>query len=243
MRTMKKLRLLAPDQLRVGGLRGVAMRTLMKMRLLTLLLLLLGNPTFVAASCGDADDSGAVTVTDGVQTLRAAAGLSSTCTPARCDLDGGGSISVSDGVNVLRAAAGVTVNLACPGSAATCTAANVTVTLAVPEPIGAATLTLAYPTSVVSLPGSGDAAAARVTILTSASLFNAGEPNDRDTDVTFALVATDGLDDGDLLRVRFDCLGAAPSASQFGCMLADVFAPDALTKVSGATCRVTVVAE
>ena len=181
--------------------------------------------------------------TDGVQTLRAAAGLSSSCTPARCDLDDGGSISVTDGVNVLRAAAGLTVNLACPGAAPACTAANVTVTLAVPEPIGAATLTLTYPTSAVTLPGSGDAAAERVTILTSASLLNNGSPNDHDDDVTFLLIAPDGLDDGDLLRVRFDCLGAAPPPAQFGCTLADVTAPDGLTPVAGATCSVTVAAE
>lgn len=213
-------------------------------RLLLFVVLVAGaGPVFAADGCGDADGSGAVTVTDGVQTLRAAAGLSSPCTPARCDLDGGGSVSVSDGVNVLRAAAGLTVNLACPGTAPACTTANVTVTLAVPEPIGAATLTLAYPASAVTLPGSGDAAAERVTILTGASLFNDGSPNDRESDVTFALIATEGLDDGDLLRVRFDCLGAAPTAAQFGCTLADVFAPDGLTPVAGATCSVAVAAE
>jgi hypothetical protein len=76
--------------------------------------------TFLAApagaqSCGDADGSGSVTVTDGVQTLRSAAGLSSSCTPARCDVDGSGSISVTDGVNVLRKAAGLAAPSACPG--------------------------------------------------------------------------------------------------------------------------------
>jgi len=55
--------------------------------------------------CGDANGDGRVTVTDGVQVLRAAAGLSSDCTPARCDVDGNGTISVTDGVNVLREAA------------------------------------------------------------------------------------------------------------------------------------------
>jgi hypothetical protein len=64
--------------------------------------------------CGDADQSGAITVTDGVQTLRAAAELSSSCTPGRCDLDGSGSISVSDGVNVLRGAAGLPFSADCP---------------------------------------------------------------------------------------------------------------------------------
>lgn len=64
--------------------------------------------------CGDADASGAITVTDGVQTLRAAAELSSSCTPARCDVDGSGAISVTDGVNVLRAAAGLSFTANCP---------------------------------------------------------------------------------------------------------------------------------
>lgn len=64
-------------------------------------------------TCGDADGSGEVTVTDGVQTLRAAAELSSTCTLARCDVNGSGSITVSDGVQVLRAAAGLSVDGTC----------------------------------------------------------------------------------------------------------------------------------
>ncbi|MEO6028218.1 MAG: hypothetical protein ABIR79_15245 [Candidatus Binatia bacterium] len=64
--------------------------------------------------CGDADLSGAITVTDGVQTLRAAAELSSSCTAARCDVDGNGPITVSDGVNVLRAAADLPITSNCP---------------------------------------------------------------------------------------------------------------------------------
>jgi hypothetical protein len=64
--------------------------------------------------CGDADHSEAVTVTDGVQTLRAAAGLSSPCTLARCDVDGSGAITVTDGVQVLRLAAGIGVDVHCP---------------------------------------------------------------------------------------------------------------------------------
>jgi hypothetical protein len=64
--------------------------------------------------CGDADGSGSVTVTDGVQTLRAAAGLSSACTPARCDVNDSGDVTVTDGVQVLRAAAGLSGSLTCP---------------------------------------------------------------------------------------------------------------------------------
>ena len=65
------------------------------------------TPNATPGLCGDADLSGAVTVTDGVATLRAAAGLSSNCTLTLCDVDGSGAITVSDGVNVLRAAAGL----------------------------------------------------------------------------------------------------------------------------------------
>ncbi len=64
--------------------------------------------------CGDADANGSVTVTDGVQTLRAAADLPSPCTLARCDMDGNGTLSVSDGVHVLRGAAGLTFTADCP---------------------------------------------------------------------------------------------------------------------------------
>lgn len=71
-------------------------------------------PVIRPALCGDADLSGTLTVTDGVQALRAAAELSSTCTPARCDVDGNGAISVTDGVNVLRGAAGLPFPANCP---------------------------------------------------------------------------------------------------------------------------------
>jgi hypothetical protein len=64
--------------------------------------------------CGDADGNGSVTVTDGVQVLRAAAELSSSCTLAACDVDGDGGIGVTDGVNVLRKAAGLAAADACP---------------------------------------------------------------------------------------------------------------------------------
>jgi hypothetical protein len=65
-----------------------------------------------AQTCGDADGNDTVTVTDGVQALRSAAGLSSSCDEA-CDVDGTGAITVSDGVNILRKAAGIAINEAC----------------------------------------------------------------------------------------------------------------------------------
>jgi hypothetical protein len=71
-----------------------------------------------AQVCGDADGSGTVTVTDGVQTLRAAAGLDSMCTLATCDVDGNGTITVTDGVAVLRIAAGLDVTQNCPSESA-----------------------------------------------------------------------------------------------------------------------------
>jgi hypothetical protein len=64
--------------------------------------------------CGDADGSGTLSVTDGVQVLRAAAELSSSCSLALCDVDGSGAVSVVDGVNVLRAAAELPATLQCP---------------------------------------------------------------------------------------------------------------------------------
>ncbi len=205
-------------------------------------MVLASAPLVRAELCGDADDSGAVTVTDGVQTLRAAAGLGSSCTAARCDVDASDAITVTDGVNVLRAAAGLAVTLTCPGAGPACTAATVTVTLAVPEPVGAATLELAYP-SAVTLPGSGEAAADRVTVANPGALLNDGQPNDLDDRVVFKLVALDGLENGELLVVRFDCLAPAPSAAAFTCTLARVKGIDAVTPVDGATCAVTITSE
>lgn len=75
----------------------------------------LGAGTAHAQICGDADGSGTVTVTDGVQALRAAAGLPNGCAAGRCDIDGNGSVSVTDGVNVLRKVAGLVITEACTG--------------------------------------------------------------------------------------------------------------------------------
>lgn len=85
-----------------------------------IVLVLLASLTTVATAsaeeCGDADNSGAVTVTDGVQTLRAVAGLSTSCVASRCDVDGSGSVTVTDAVNVLRKAAELPINESCVGS-------------------------------------------------------------------------------------------------------------------------------
>ncbi len=78
-------------------------------------LLLISAGTATAQVCGDADSSGSVTVTDGVQALRAAAGLSTSCTGNTCDVDGSGSVTVTDGVNVLRKAAGIAITENCGG--------------------------------------------------------------------------------------------------------------------------------
>lgn len=64
--------------------------------------------------CGDPDESGAVTVTDGVIVLSAAAGLPTDCRPAACDVNGDGGGSVTDGIRVLRVAAGLGDVLDCP---------------------------------------------------------------------------------------------------------------------------------
>jgi len=71
------------------------------------------TPRATATICGDADASGLVTVSDGVEVLRAAAGLSTDCTLAICDVDGSGTIGVTDGVLVLRDAAGLDSGLHC----------------------------------------------------------------------------------------------------------------------------------
>ena len=79
---------------------------------------LFSGGTAGAEVCGDADGSGAVSITDGVRALRAAAGLADGCATAICDVDGSGTVSVTDGVRVLRAAAGLDGALVCAGVAA-----------------------------------------------------------------------------------------------------------------------------
>ncbi len=86
-------------------------------RLLSVSLMLAS--TVVAASiasaqiCGDADGTGGVTLTDGVQTLRAAVGLPSQCSGRVCDMDGSGDVTTIDGVNVLRRSAGLSARTDC----------------------------------------------------------------------------------------------------------------------------------
>jgi uncharacterized delta-60 repeat protein len=63
--------------------------------------------------CGDPNRDGAVTVTDGVLVLRAAADLATSCSTLVCDLDDSGAISVTDGVNTLRAAAELSASVTC----------------------------------------------------------------------------------------------------------------------------------
>jgi hypothetical protein len=67
-------------------------------------------------ACGDPDGRGGISVSDGVQVLRAAAGLTSNCAPETCDVNGNGRIDVGDGVAVLRGAAGLGFEGKCPGS-------------------------------------------------------------------------------------------------------------------------------
>ena len=82
---------------------------------LTLATVLIDRPAAIAQVCGDASGDGNDTVSDGVQTLRAAAQLSSACSLATCDVDGSGGITVTDGVNVLRKAAGLSAPSSCGG--------------------------------------------------------------------------------------------------------------------------------
>jgi hypothetical protein len=89
-------------------------RALLQAAIAAGLVALLAGPA--AAVCGDATGDGDVTVSDGVQALRAAADLSSLCDD-RCDVDANGAITVSDGVNILRHAAGLSSVQNCPETA------------------------------------------------------------------------------------------------------------------------------
>jgi uncharacterized delta-60 repeat protein len=64
-------------------------------------------------ACADADGDGSITVTDGVQVLRAASGLPSSCLVDFCDTDANGAVTVTDGVATLRAAAALPTELRC----------------------------------------------------------------------------------------------------------------------------------
>lgn len=65
------------------------------------------TPRPVSDACADADGDGLLTVSDGVQALRAVAELPSACEPFTCDVDGSGATTLRDGVLILRRAAGL----------------------------------------------------------------------------------------------------------------------------------------
>jgi hypothetical protein len=66
-----------------------------------------------ARFCGDPNGDERITVSDGVQVLRQAAELTSTCKNRQCDADGNGTVGVTDGVVVLRRSAGLGAALKC----------------------------------------------------------------------------------------------------------------------------------
>ncbi|RMF20903.1 MAG: hypothetical protein D6760_10575 [Deltaproteobacteria bacterium] len=67
----------------------------------------------IAPACGDADDTGSVTVLDAQRVLFAAVGLISDCPLATCDVSGDGQLSVVDAQMTLASAVGVPVTLSC----------------------------------------------------------------------------------------------------------------------------------
>lgn len=72
------------------------------------------STTMPAGECGDADESGAVTSTDALITLRTAVG-SAVCAVFLCDVNDSGSVTSSDALAILRLAVGQSVELVCPG--------------------------------------------------------------------------------------------------------------------------------
>ncbi len=73
----------------------------------------LASRVLAADTCGDANRTGTVTVTDGVLVLSAAAQLPALCPRERCDMNVDGDVSVTDGVLALRVAAGIQTTVAC----------------------------------------------------------------------------------------------------------------------------------
>lgn len=74
------------------------------------------NASCAVLACGDPDDSGSVTATDGLFVLRASVGASS-CDPCVCDVDSTGGATpttATDALRVLQKAVGSTGELSCP---------------------------------------------------------------------------------------------------------------------------------
>jgi hypothetical protein len=63
--------------------------------------------------CGDADGSGAITVTDARIVLQKAIGLAATCPRSRCDVNGSSTLTATDARAVLHASVGIPMELDC----------------------------------------------------------------------------------------------------------------------------------
>src|ERR1051325_1128884 len=115
---------------------GVTMRSISRnvgVGLIGLLIALLGTSNAATAgSCGDANRTGTVTVTDGVLILRAAAQLPGTiCPRERCDMNLDNALTVTDGVLALRVAAGIQTSTSCSSAQADALFGRITKTIPV----------------------------------------------------------------------------------------------------------------
>jgi hypothetical protein len=148
-------------------------------------LLLLGAcfavPRAHAGPPGDATSDGVVSVADAVAALRAATGLSGSCTLEQCDVDGSGALTVSDGVAIARNVAGLPGTPTAAARGALPTAIDVHFLLAATAALQGYHLEVTYPPAKGGFAGSADA------VECTSSGDGIFIPNDRD-DGTLALI-------------------------------------------------------
>ena len=125
----------------------------------------------------------------------------------------------------------------CTQAPATCTpngsTVNVQVSLA-GTGVGGISISLGYQN--VTLPGSGDVSAGRVTNLQSGLLV----VNDTDDALITSIAELGGLVAGPLYQVEFDTCGAPPTAADFGCVVRGAADTSGNALLEGVSCSVTV---
>jgi cysteine-rich repeat protein len=127
------------------------------------------------------------------------------------------------------------------GGGSACTAGDpVVVTVAVDVAYGAARLDLQYPPSDVNVPGSGTAASVveRVAFAASGGLTTVND-DDNTATLTTSLVSFSEQPAGPFATITFDCVGAVPAASAFGCTVVSASTPGGVA-IPAARCDVAV---
>jgi len=120
----------------------------------------------VETACGDANNDGRVTASDGLVVLRSSVGQSQICPDWRCDVDGDGSVTATDAASILRMSVGLTTSKLCPPQPV------LAVDLLSSQTLGALQVQIDYSSAAGSFVGLADAVLCSTSAANTTAVFN-----------------------------------------------------------------------